>query len=104
MMRFEYALVLLFVLVFPLVLSFDRKLPLRRHPGALAKAIGGVAIPFWIWDLIATARGHWSFNEQYVAGAWLLGMPLEEWLFFLIVPFVSIFTWESTKYFLQRRP
>jgi lycopene cyclase domain-containing protein len=102
-MRFEYILLLFLVLIFPLVLSADRKLPIRRHPRTLARVIGTVAVPFWLWDLVATAQGHWSFHGERVLGLWLLGMPLEEWLFFLVIPFVSIFTWESTKYFMRGR-
>jgi lycopene cyclase domain-containing protein len=56
-----------------------------------------------VWDIIATARGHWSFNPSYVLGLTIAGMPIEEWLFFVVVSFVSVFTWESTKYFMRRR-
>jgi len=31
------------------------------------------------------------------------GMPIEEWLFFVVVSFVSVFTWEATKYFMRRQ-
>ncbi len=100
-MKSEYILVLAVTLFFPLVLSCDKNLPIRRYPGALFKAILTVAVPFWIWDVWVTERGHWSFNPDYVMGFSMLGMPVEEWLFFLVVPFVSIFTWESAKYFLE---
>jgi lycopene cyclase domain-containing protein len=99
----EYFIVLGAVLVAPLLLSFDRKLGLYQNAGALFKAIAAVCLPFWIWDAVATARGHWSFNPDYVIGIFFLGMPVEEWLFFVVVGFVSIFSWESTKYFLRRK-
>ena len=98
-MRGEYFLVLGLILLFPLILSRDPKLGITRHRAALLKAIALVCVPFWIWDVIATARGHWSWNERYVAGIVILGMPVEEWLFFIVIAFVSIFTWESTKFF-----
>jgi lycopene cyclase domain-containing protein len=101
--KIEYLIVLGAVLFFPLVLSTDRNLGLYRNRRSLARAIITVALPFWIWDVIVTARGHWSFNDAYIIGLNILGMPIEEWLFFLVVPFVSIFTWESTKYFLRRK-
>jgi lycopene cyclase domain-containing protein len=102
-MNWEYAAVLAATLFFPLILSRDPELGLYRHAGALALTLAAVAVPYWIWDVVATARGHWSFNPEYTLGAGILGMPVEEWLFFLVVPFVAIFTWESTKYFLRRR-
>ena len=50
-----------------------------------------VALIFLIWDYYFTAIGVWSFNYDYCLGIELLGMPLEEWLFFLIIPFCSLF-------------
>ena len=50
-----------------------------------------VAVFFLIWDFYFTAIGVWSFNYDYCLGIELLGMPLEEWLFFLIIPFCSLF-------------
>jgi lycopene cyclase domain-containing protein len=102
-MKWEYAIVLGCTLFFPLVLSFDRKVAVYRHTAALFKSIGIVCIIFWVWDIMATARGHWSFNPQFTVGAEFLGLPLEEWLFFVVVSFVSIFTWESTKYLLGNK-
>jgi len=99
----EYALVLLCIVVGPLILSRDKKLNLYAHSAALAKSISIVCAIFWAWDVAATAREHWWFNDAYVLGIRFLGMPIEEWLFFVVLSFVSIFTWESTKYFLGRR-
>jgi lycopene cyclase domain-containing protein len=101
-MRGEYLILLAAILLVPLALSFDRNIRLYQHAGSLLKALLVVSGPFWIWDLVVTARGHWTFNEQYVLGITLLGMPVEEWLFFPVVAFVSIFTWESVKYFVRR--
>lgn len=50
-----------------------------------------VAVFFLIWDFYFTTIGVWSFNYDYCLGIELLGMPLEEWLFFLIIPFCSLF-------------
>jgi lycopene beta-cyclase len=101
-MTSEYLILLCLILLFPLALSFDRNLRLYEHRRALALALCGMSVPFWIWDVAATARGHWSFNPLYTLGWNLFGMPLEEWLFFPVVGFVSVFTWESVKYFDER--
>lgn len=100
-MMWEYSAVLAATLLVPLILSGDPKLGLYRQGRALAATLATVSIPYWAWDAVATARGHWSFNPETNLGIALLGMPLEEWLFFLVVPFVAIFTWESVKYFLR---
>jgi lycopene cyclase domain-containing protein len=102
-MKGEYMIVLVSIALFPLVLSRDRNIGLYDHVGALVKSMAVVCVVFWLWDIVATARGHWSFNPGYVMGCRLLGMPVEEWLFFVVVTFVSVFTWESTKYFVTRK-
>jgi lycopene beta-cyclase len=102
-MKAEYFILLGLIIIFPLVLSFDAKLGLYRQWRALGLAIIGMSLPFWIWDIVAVARGHWWFSQQYTVGLQLLGLPVEEWLFFPIVGFVSIFTWESARYFRGRR-
>ncbi len=48
--------------------------------------IGVGATVFILWDIWATAAGHWSFNSKYTLGFGLLGLPLEEWLFFVCIP------------------
>ena len=50
-----------------------------------------VALFFLGWDYIFTERGVWGFNLDYCLGIEFSGMPLEEWLFFFIIPFCSLF-------------
>jgi len=102
-MNWEYLAVLTAIVAFPVILSFDRNLGLYRHRRALVLVMVLVCVPFWAWDIIAIARGHWSFNESCILGVRLGGMPLEEWLFFPILAFVSIFTWESALFFQRRK-
>jgi lycopene cyclase domain-containing protein len=99
----EYVLVLAATLLFPLVLSFDKRLPIWKNFGSLACAMLFVSVPFWIWDVIVTERGHWSFNSQYIIGVVFLGLPIEEWLFFIVIVFVSVFTWEALKVVLKEK-
>lgn len=96
-MRSEYALVLGAILLFPLVLSVILRLRMYARIRALAKSMLVVCVVFWVWDVLATARGHWSFNPSYVLGWDLLGMPLEEWAFFPVLTFVSVFTYEAVR-------
>ncbi|MFN0156713.1 MAG: lycopene cyclase domain-containing protein [Bacteroidota bacterium] len=101
-MKFEYGIVLLLILLFPALLSFDKRLGLYSHKRAFLFTILAVCIPYWIWDIVATKRGHWNFHPDFNVGIILLGMPLEEWLFFVVITFVSIFTWEVSLHFLKR--
>lgn len=96
-MHGEYLLVLGAILFFPLVLTFVMRLRLFARYRVLIKVMAIVCATFWIWDVLATARGHWSFNPAYTMGWNVLGMPAEEWLFFPVLVFVAIFTYEAVR-------
>ena len=39
-----------------------------------------------VWDWIAVnVLTLWTFNPKTIVGVWLLGLPLEEWLFYALV-------------------
>ena len=50
-----------------------------------------IALFFLVWDAAFTHLGIWEFNSTYCSGLRMLGMPLEEWMFFFIIPFCSLF-------------
>jgi lycopene cyclase domain-containing protein len=63
-----------------------------------------VAVGFLAWDLAAVRAGHWSFDKRQVIGVWLPGgVPLEEALFFLVVPLCSVLGFEAVRAVLHRR-
>ena len=61
-----------------------------------------VVVAFSAWDIVGIWRGHWSYNPLYVTGIDLpLRMPLEELVFFVVIPICGLLTWEAR---LDRRP
>lgn len=63
-----------------------------------------VAVGFLAWDVAAVAAGHWSFDERQTIGLWLPGgLPVEEVLFFLVVPLCSVLGFEAVRQVLARR-
>ncbi len=97
---YTYLLVNFFAVIICFIYSFDKRIQFHRHFGAFLKACVVVAVPFILWDIGFTQRGIWWFNGDYTLGYRLAGMPLEEWLFFLCIPFSCVFTYYClTKFF-----
>ena len=94
----QYMILLIISGAVPLLLSFWPGLKFYRHWRALVYSIGLIIIIFGGWDIFATWRGHWFFNPAGVFKLRIINLPLEEVLFFIVIPFCCIFTWESLGY------
>ena len=89
------------ILAFPLIFSFERRwIKFYKKMKPLLVSLVIVGIFFISWDVFATSRGHWSFNPNYVNNIKFLGLPLEEILFFVTVPYSCLFVYESVIHFL----
>jgi lycopene cyclase domain-containing protein len=56
-------------------------------------ASGLVAVIFIAWDVWFTKHGVWWFNDKYLIGSRLFGLPVEELMFFICIPFSCVFTY-----------
>jgi lycopene cyclase domain-containing protein len=62
-----------------------------------------VAAVFAAWDVAAIAAGHWRFDPAQITGVFLPGhLPLDEVLFFLVVPICAILGFEAVRAVLRR--
>lgn len=93
MKPYTYLLVNFLTIIICFIFSFHPKIRFDKHFGAFIKASILVAIPFILWDVWFTKMGVWWFNDDYLIGVRLLGLPVEEWLFFICIPFSCVFTY-----------
>lgn len=94
-----YLIINILTVSFPLIRSFEPKVSYSKKWFALFPAIAITATFFIVWDVIFTENQIWGFNEIYLVGVSLFQLPLEEWLFFITVPFASVFIYECVKFF-----
>ena len=99
-MIINYLLLDILIILFPFLLSFKWKFAYFRFFKALFPAVAIVGLGYIIWDAIVTLRGDWSFNYDYLSGISIIGLPIEEILFFIVVPYSCIFIYENLEYFL----
>jgi len=99
---FTYLSLNLLTIFVPLIRSFEPRIRYFHKWPYLLVAIILTGAFFIVWDVYFTKWGVWSFNHDYVIGTFFLGLPIEEWLFFLTVPFACVFIYEVLKYFIQK--
>lgn len=74
-----------------------------RQAWRTARAVAPVAVVFVVWDAIAIAAHIWSYNPRFVTGFELPGsMPIEELLFFVVIPLCGLLTYNAVDAILER--
>ncbi len=105
--QFTYFIILAASLAAPLALSFDKKVAFYKKWKFLFPAMILPAVFYIVWDIWFTGKGVWRFNETYITGIKFYGLPLEEILFFFVVPYCCVFIYECiSSYFphLKNKP
>jgi lycopene cyclase domain-containing protein len=93
---------LIFTLVGSIWLEIFLKVGVIRRIKRVALSILPTAIIFLIWDYYAVTNGHWWFDKNQVVGIFgPSGIPIEEFLFFFVVPLAALLTIEAVR--TQRR-
>lgn len=96
-MKWTYLLINLGSILIPFIFSFHPKLKFSSNWKSAWLSIIIVLIPFVIWDVYFTKIGVWWFNLDYTLGITLFNLPLEEWLFFICIPYATLFTYHCFK-------
>jgi lycopene cyclase domain-containing protein len=93
-----YLFVLAGCLVAAAPLEFFLRLRVRTRWIRLLLTLVPVLVVFVSWDVYAIARHHWSYDHAQTSGVLLPGrLPLEELLFFLVIPVCAVLTLEAVR-------
>jgi len=99
--KWQYLLLLGVCLLVTLPLEFLGE-GIYRQPIRLLRALAPVLAVFLVWDAIAIAADVWHYNPRYVSGITVPFMPLEELLFFIVIPICGLLTWNAVTGILAR--
>ena len=98
MRHFVYLGVLAFCLIGTAPLEVVLRARVYRRPVRLVLTLLPIVVVFVAWDLYAIARGHWTYDEAQTTGVLLPGrLPLDELLFFLVIPICAVLTLEAVR-------
>ncbi len=96
--HFSYVAVLVFVLLGSGWLEIALRTRVFRRPRRLLLTVLPVTLPSLIWDAYAIYQGHWWFDTDRILGVYLPGeIPLDELLFFIVIPIASVLTLEAVR-------
>ncbi|MEM9417369.1 MAG: lycopene cyclase domain-containing protein [Bacteroidota bacterium] len=102
MERYTYLLLDLLTISIPLLRSFEPRIAFYKQWTAWLPAILLTGTFFIVWDVWFTHWQIWGFNERYLLGIYCWGLPLEEWLFFVAVPYACLFLYETIQLLVKR--
>lgn len=101
--RWQYLALMAACLAVTLPLEFLLGARVYRRPRRLLTALVPVVVLFVAWDLIAIRRDHWTFSPVFTTGVLLPGgIPLEEVVFFVVIPLCGLLTYEAVGHVLRR--
>ncbi len=97
--QYTYLLVDFFCIVFPFIFSFVPRFNFISQWRYFVLPCLLTGLFFVAWDVLFTYLGVWSFNPKYVIGIYLFGLPLEEYFFFICIPYACTFTYHCLNLF-----
>lgn len=87
-----YLLINILSISVPFLFSFHPKIQFYKLFRYFFPAMIISALVYLSWDIVFTKLGVWGFNEEYLIGFYIANLPIEEILFFICIPFASVFT------------
>ncbi len=96
--QFSYLGVLLLIFLVTFLLEVVLKARVWQKFKRLIFTIVPVVLAMTLWDWYAISNDHWYFNDELTSGLLLFNfLPIEELLFFILVPIASLLTFEAVR-------
>lgn len=99
--HYTYLLIDVLCILVPLVASFHPLSPFYKDWKYYLPANIFVSMLFLLWDAAFTQMGIWGFNEDYISGVNIFGLPVEEVLFFICIPYACTYTYYVFSRYVQ---
>ena len=94
MENLHYAFVLIFIAICAIGVNFGFKLQFSKKLRLFLLTDSLILVIYVIWDFWAVSKESWFFDSDQILGIMLLGkLPIEEVLFFIIVPMMTVLTY-----------
>lgn len=101
-MKWLYLSLDAFTLLGPFLLSFDKKVAFYTYWKPLFWAVLIMMAVFIPWDMAFTDVGVWNFNPAYLSGINIGNLPIEECLFFVVVPYACTFIYACLNAYISK--
>ena len=98
MLKFGYIAMIVFTIMGSFWLEIFLKVGVLKRIKRVMLAVAPISFLFIAWDAYAIRSGHWRFDREQILG--IFGpfcIPLEEYLFFIVVPIAAIMTIEAVR-------
>lgn len=100
--KWLYVFINLGAISIPFLAGFDKRLRFDKQWQFLFPSMLLTMVLFIPWDMVKTYLEVWGFNPRYLLGIYIGNLPLEEWMFFIAIPYACLFTYHSLNYLVKK--
>ncbi|MFZ9430536.1 MAG: lycopene cyclase domain-containing protein [Bacteroidia bacterium] len=100
--HYTYIILIAFTISGPFLLSFDKKVAFYKEWKYFLLSMLPTSLAYIVWDIIATRTAVWQFNKAFLLGPFIGELPLEEYLFFVVVPYACLFIYACLKAYFPK--
>jgi lycopene cyclase domain-containing protein len=97
-----YIFINLGAIIIPFLAGFNKRLSFQKQWRFLFPSILLTMLVFIPWDMLKTNLGVWGFNPKYLLGSYIGNLPVEEWIFFIAIPYSCLFTYHALNFLIKK--